>query len=106
MAQDPWIAVDAWFTDTIVQPDEALDAALADSRAAGFPPIAVSPPQGKLLQLWARMLDARKILEIGTLGGYSTIWLARALAPGGRLVTLEIDAGHAEVAQKTSPAPG
>ena len=80
-------------------PDPALDAALQASAAAGLPAIGVSPNQGKLLQLLARLQGARAILELGTLGGYSTIWLARALPPGGRLVTLEADSKHAEVAR-------
>ena len=80
-------------------PDPVLDAALEASAAAGLPPIHVSPNQGKLLQLLARVQGARSILEIGTLGGCSTIWLARALPPGGRLITLEADAKHAEVAR-------
>jgi predicted O-methyltransferase YrrM len=82
-----------------LQPDPALDAALDASVAAGLPAINVSPNQGKLLQLLARMLGARTILEVGTLGGYSTIWLARALPADGRLVTLESDPKHAEVAR-------
>jgi predicted O-methyltransferase YrrM len=83
----------------LAPPDAALEAALRDSAAAGLPAIAVSPAQGKLLHLLARMQGARNILEIGTLGGYSTIWLARALPGGGRLVTLEVDPKHAETAR-------
>jgi predicted O-methyltransferase YrrM len=98
MTQQLWTSVDAYYTDALVKPDEALDAALRDSDAAGLPPINVTPNQGKLLNLMARMCGARSILEIGTLGGYSTIWLARALPDGGRLVTLEADPRHAEVA--------
>lgn len=79
--------------------EPALEAALAASAAAGLPPINVAPNQGKLLHLLARMCGSREILEIGTLGGYSTIWLARALPAGGQLITLEVDPGHAEVAQ-------
>jgi predicted O-methyltransferase YrrM len=94
-----WTAIDAYVADQLVKPDAALDAALRNSGAAGLPPIQVSPTQGKFLQLLARMCRARSILEIGTLGGYSTIWLARALPAGGRLVTLEADAHHAEVAR-------
>jgi predicted O-methyltransferase YrrM len=82
-----------------VQPDAALAAALEASDAAGLPPISVSPAHGKLLWTFARLLNARRILEIGTLGGYSTIWLARGLAPGGRLVTLEALDKHAAVAR-------
>jgi len=99
MSLEQWTALDAYFTEKIGGSDEVLEAALEASVAAGFPPIHVSPPLGKLLNLWARMIGARKILEIGTLGGYSTIWLARALPTDGRLVTLEIDPRHAEVAR-------
>ncbi|HWB29442.1 MAG TPA: O-methyltransferase [Vicinamibacterales bacterium] len=94
-----WVAVDRYFGDLFVPPDRTLDDALAASEAAGLPPINVSPCQGKLLWLLARMLGARRILEIGTLGGYSTIWLARALPADGRVVTLEIDPRHADVAR-------
>jgi predicted O-methyltransferase YrrM len=99
MTQDQWTAVDRYITDLFVSPDLALDAALEASDAAGLPPINVSPSQGKLLHLLARAMGAQNILEIGTLGGYSAIWLARALPAGGRLVTLEVDAKHAEVAR-------
>jgi O-methyltransferase len=81
MTQEQWTAVDRYITDLLVRPDPALDAALQASAAAGLPPINVSPNQGKLLLLLARVQAARSILEIGTLGGYSTIWLARALPP-------------------------
>ncbi len=94
-----WTAVDSYFTDLFVPADPALDAALAASAEAGLPPIAVSPPQGKQLNLLARMIGARTVLEIGTLGGYSSIWLARALPEGGRVVTLEFDPKHAAVAR-------
>lgn len=97
--QEKWTAVDHYITDLLVPPDAALDAALERSTAAGLPAINVTPNQGKLLQLLARLQGARSILEIGTLGGYSTIWLARALPPGGRLITLESEANHAEVAR-------
>ncbi|HEX5997021.1 MAG TPA: O-methyltransferase [Jiangellales bacterium] len=99
MTEQLWTSVDKYYTDALVKPDEALDAALRDSDAAGLPPINVTPNQGKLLYLMARMSGARSILEIGTLGGYSTIWLARALPDGGRLVTLEAEPKHAEVAR-------
>ena len=99
MASRVWREVDRYIADTLVQPDEALDAALAASDVAGLPPINVSPAHGKLLWLLARTLGAKRILEIGTLGGYSTIWLARGLAPGGRLVTLEAVEKHAAVAR-------
>ncbi len=98
MNQELWTSVDEYFTAALVMPDEALNAALRDSDAAGLPPINVAPNQGKLLHLMARMSRARSILEIGTLAGYSTIWLARALPDDGRLVTLEADPRHAEVA--------
>ena len=100
MSQDRWTAVERYFGDLLFPPDPALDAALADSVAAGLPPINVSAAQGRLLAFMAQMIQARRILEIGTLGGYSTIWLARALAAGGRIVTLEIDARHADVARR------
>ena len=99
MTQEQWTAVDRYITDRLVPEDPALDAALRASAAAGLPSINVSPAQGKLLMLLAQVQGARSILEIGTLGGYSTIWLARALAAGGRLVTLELDPGYAEVAR-------
>jgi predicted O-methyltransferase YrrM len=99
MTQDLWSAVDQYITETVVLSDRALEAALRASVESGLPSIQVSPPQGKLLHLLARSLGARNILEIGTLGGYSTIWMARALPAGGRLVTLEADAKHAEVAR-------
>ena len=96
---DIWDRVDEYVTERLIGADPALDAALADSAAAGLPAIQVSAPQGKLLQLLARLVGARRILEVGTLGGYSTIWLARGLARGGHLDTLEVDPRHAEVAQ-------
>jgi predicted O-methyltransferase YrrM len=99
MSEDRWTAVDSYFEDLFVSQDPVLDAAVAASAAAGLPAISVSPSQGKLLYLLARSLRARRILEIGTLGGYSAIWLARALPAGGRLITLEADPRHAEVAR-------
>jgi predicted O-methyltransferase YrrM len=99
VAQDQWAAVDRYISEMLVPSDPVLDAALRDSSAAGLPEIHVSPNQGKLLQLLAQSHGARRILEIGTLGGYSTIWLARALPAGGRLVTLEYDPRHADVAR-------
>jgi predicted O-methyltransferase YrrM len=98
MDQGLWTDVDRYLVDAVVQPDGVLDAALATSQAAGLPSINVSASQGKLLMVLARGQGARRILEIGTLGGYSTIWLARALPPGGRLMTLEANPLHAEVA--------
>jgi predicted O-methyltransferase YrrM len=99
MSQELWSAVDRYITDLFVPVDAALEAALEASADAGLPAIAVSPNQGKLLMMMAQMMGARNILEIGTLGGYSTIWLARGLAAGGRLTTLEADPKHAEVAR-------
>ncbi|GGV77190.1 O-methyltransferase [Streptomyces gelaticus] len=94
-----WTAVDDYFDGLLVGPDEALDAAVEASEAAGLPAIQVAANQGKLLNLLARLQGARTVLEIGTLGGYSTIWLARALPEGGRVVTLEADPAYAEVAR-------
>jgi predicted O-methyltransferase YrrM len=99
VTQDQWTAVDRYITDLFVPPDPALDAALRASAAAGLPSHNVSANQGKLLLLLARALGARTILEIGTLGGYSTIWLARALPADGHLITLEADPDHAKVAR-------
>lgn len=106
MAQETWDEVDAYFTDLLVRPDAALTEALARSEEGGLPAIAVAPNQGKLLHLLARLQGARRILEIGTLGGYSTIWLARALAEGGRLITLEASPDHAAVARANIDAAG
>jgi predicted O-methyltransferase YrrM len=97
--QDRWTAVDRYIADLLVEPDPALDAALEACAAAGLPAHGVSRTQGRLLELLARVQGARTILEIGTLGAYSTIWLARALAPGGLIVTLEVDPSYAEVAR-------
>ena len=94
-----WTAVDRYITDLLAPNDDALEAALKASTAAGLPEIQVAPNQGKLLNMLARVQGARAILEIGTLGGYSTIWLARALPKDGRLITLEADPKHAEVAR-------
>src|SRR5438552_3672547 len=99
MSQEQWTAVDRYVTDLLVPSDPALDAALQASADAGLPAIQVSPNQGKLLHLLARVQGARKILEIGTLGGYSTIWLARALPKDGRLITLESEPKHADIAR-------
>jgi predicted O-methyltransferase YrrM len=98
--QDLWTRVDEYVTSTLVAQDEALISALSDSEAAGLPAISVSPAHGKLLHMLARMIGAGRILEIGTLGGYSTIWLARALSAGGSLISLELLEKHAEVARK------
>jgi predicted O-methyltransferase YrrM len=99
MTQQRWSAVDRYIADLLLPPDPSLDAALEASAAAGLPAHNVSPAQGKLLQLLALMQGAQTILEIGTLGGYSTIWLGRALPADGRLVALEADPGYAEVAR-------
>ncbi|MGP0102894.1 MAG: O-methyltransferase [Solirubrobacteraceae bacterium] len=96
--QQLWTDVDDYVEERVVGEDEALRAAARASADAGLPPIALTPAQGKLLHLLARMLGARSILELGTLGGYSTIWLARALPQDGRLVTLELSPHYAEVA--------
>jgi predicted O-methyltransferase YrrM len=98
VSQQTWTAVDDYFNGLLVEEDEALLAAATESEAAGLPPHQVAPNQGKLLNLLATLQGARTILEIGTLGGYSTIWLARALPEGGRLVTLEADERYAAVA--------
>jgi len=99
MIEEQWSRVDKYIADRLVKPDAALETALETSDAAGLPPISVPPSHGKLLNLLARLVNAHAILEIGTLGGYSTIWMARALQPGGRLVTLEADPKHAELAR-------
>lgn len=99
MTQELWTATDRFITDSLVPADPALEAALGASDAARLPAINVSPNQGKLLFLLARLQGARSVLEIGTLGGYSTIWLGRALPADGRLITLEADPKNAEVAR-------
>ncbi|MFF5987712.1 O-methyltransferase [Prauserella flavalba] len=100
MTQEIWDAVDGYFSARLAPPDPVLDDALRACDAAGLPPIAVAPNQGKFLYLLARIARARSVLEIGTLGGYSTMWLARALPTGGKIVTLEVDPAHAEVARR------
>jgi predicted O-methyltransferase YrrM len=104
--QPQWIAVDRYITGAVLSSDPVLDVALETSAAAGLPQIQVSPAQGKFLHLLARAIGARRILEIGTLGGYSAIWLARALPPGGRLVTLEVDPHHAAIARANIAGAG
>ena len=99
MNQEQWTAVDRYIAETVVPSDPALEAAIEASTKADLPAIAVTPNQGKLLQIFARLVQARRILEIGTLGGYSTIWLARALPEDGRLISLELNPKHAEVAR-------
>jgi predicted O-methyltransferase YrrM len=105
-SQRLWTAVDRYISERLLPPDPALDAALDASAAAGLPAIAVSPNQGKLLYLLARIHSARSILELGTLGGFSTIWLARALPPDGRLLTLEVNSNYAEVARENIARAG
>jgi len=99
MDKEFWTTVDRYIVDNFLPADDALERAQATSAKAALPDIAVSPNHGKLLYLLAKILGAKRILEIGTLGGYSTIWLARALAPGGSLITLEFDPKHADVAR-------
>jgi predicted O-methyltransferase YrrM len=99
MDQPLLTAVDGYISEQLLPDDPVLEAAVASADAAGLPPIAITPNQGKLLELLARIHNAQSILELGTLGGYSTIWLARALPEGGRLVTLERDPSYAELAE-------
>ncbi len=103
---DAWRRTDAYLSRTLVGSDPDLDAARADQRAAGMPAIEVAPLSGKLLNLLARIAGARRVLEIGTLGGYSTIWLARALAEDGQLITIEAEPAHAEVARRSIERAG
>jgi len=104
--QEQWTAVDEYVTNLVVTPDAALQGALTGAAAAGLPPIAVSAPQGKLLALLVKMCGAHQVLEIGTLGGFSTIWMARALPAGGHLLSLEVNPHHAEVARGNLAAAG
>jgi predicted O-methyltransferase YrrM len=106
MSESQWSGVDEYFVGLFLPPDVALKETLERSAAEKLPPIAVAPNQGKLLELLARIQGARRILEIGTLGGYSTIWLARALPSDGQLVTLELEPLHAEVARKNIDGAG
>lgn len=106
MSDAVWRAVDQYFEDRLVGEDEALSAAIRESAAAGLPAIAVSAAHGKLLNLLAMSIGARRILEVGTLGGYSAIWMSRALPVDGRLVTLEIDPRNAEVARSNIARAG
>ena len=106
MPQEQWTAVDDYGDGALIPADPTLDAALQAAEDAGLPDISVSPAQGKLLHLLALAKGARRILEIGTLGGYSAIWLARALPPDGRLITLEADPLHAEVARANLASAG
>lgn len=104
--QELWTKVDRYVEEKLIPADAALNKALEANREAGLPPIDVSPAQGKLLQLLARMQGAKRILEIGTLGGYSTIWLAGALPAGGKLVTLEYEPLHVRVAEQNIQRAG
>jgi predicted O-methyltransferase YrrM len=106
MSEKLWEDVDTYLEGVLIGDDPALEATRKASAAAGLPDIAVSPTQGKLLHLMARMIGAKRILEVGTLGGYSAIWLARALPEGGELVTLEYDPKHADVARANIAAAG
>ena len=101
-----WAAVDDYFSSLLAPSDDHLRAALAENEASGLPPQDVSAPQAKMLALLARMVGARRILELGTLGGYSTIWLARCLPRGGKVVTIELNGKHAEVARRNIDRAG
>jgi len=105
-SEDSWAALDRYISDLCVPPDAALDAAVRDAQAGGLPEINVSPNEGKLIYLLARLVNPRRILEIGTLGGYSTIWLARSLPADGRLITLELEEKHAAVARRNLARAG
>jgi predicted O-methyltransferase YrrM len=104
--RDKWTEVDQFFSAALIGSDRILDTALDSIREAGLPEISVSPNQGKLLEILAQTLDARAVLEIGTLGGYSTIWLARGMRSDGRLITLEVDPKHADVARRNVSRAG
>jgi predicted O-methyltransferase YrrM len=101
-----WEAVENYFNELLIPPDPVLDATIEAIDAAGLPSVSVTPNEGKLLSLLARMQNARNILEVGTLGGYSTIWLARALAAGGKLITLEFSPKHAAIARENIARAG
>lgn len=103
---DAWSLTDAYLTEVLIGHDPALEAALTAQRTAGMPAIEVAPVAGKLLQLLARISGARRVLEIGTLGGYSTIWLARAVGPAGKVITIEAEAANAAVARASIDAAG
>ncbi len=106
LSADAADAVDRYLVDTLIGEDPALASAVADQQAAGMPDIEVAPTGGKLLHLLARAIGARRVLEIGTLGGYSTIWLARALPDGGRVITIEAEPAHAAVARASIDRAG
>ncbi|QEW01437.1 O-methyltransferase [Microbacterium caowuchunii] len=103
---DGWRAVDTYLADLLVGPDHVLEQALRDQDAAGLPSIEVAPVNAKFLHLLARIAGARRVLEIGTLGGYSTIWLARALPEGGRVTTIEAEPANADVARRNLARAG
>ncbi len=106
MSEQQWTAVDQYLVEHLLAPDPVLDDALGASDAAGLPAINVAPNQGKFLHLLTQIAGARRVLEIGTLGGYSSIWLARALPADGRLITLEADPPTPRSPRPTSPGPG
>jgi predicted O-methyltransferase YrrM len=106
VSDERWSAVEQWICDRIVPSDDALRDAVANMKDGGLPSIQVEPPMGKLLNLFARLVHAERILEIGTLGGYSTIWLARALGEDGKLITLEANPDYAAVAQRNIDGAG
>ena len=106
MGEDLWTSVDGYFNESVVGTDAALDAAAAAAAAAELPPVSVTPAYGKLLHLLARAQNATRILEIGTLAGYSTIWLARAVPVNGRVMTLEVNARHADIARANVVSAG
>jgi predicted O-methyltransferase YrrM len=106
VSQETWTAIDSFIAATILNDDEALREAVEAAETAGLPSIQVSPPQGKLLQLLVRLVGAKRVLEFGTLGGYSAILMARALPEDGRLVTLEAKAEYAEVARRSIERAG
>jgi predicted O-methyltransferase YrrM len=106
MADKVWEAVDQYFLRKIIGEDTALEEAQKAAEAGGLPAISVTPAQGKLLHLLVRMQGARKVLEVGTLAGYSTIWMARALPPGGKLISLEYEPKHAEIARLNTERAG
>jgi predicted O-methyltransferase YrrM len=106
VSDERWDQVELWIRDRVIHDDDALIGAVERSDAGGLPSIQVDPTMGKLLNLIARMVGAQKILEVGTLGGYSTIWMARALPEDGKLITLEFDPQHAKVAAENIAAAG
>jgi predicted O-methyltransferase YrrM len=106
VSQDRWNEVDNYFTDLLIKPDSIFQAVLDASNAADLPAISVSPPLGKLLELFVRSFGAKRVLEIGTLGGYSTIWMARGLPRDGKLITLESHPTHAAVARENISVAG